>query len=204
MGYFPPENSFASAYWWLEVFQTQDTKRPLTGAKTLPGILKKKTRDPNWLWIVHLIKTNSSNTHIEQSENVLQDYGVWGINNSPWWQIYFLDGTTLDEYPQRYWNYGLLYRKQETNFFSVHEFIKGILIYQFYFMLISIFVALCIRKSEENKIERYVGFFPFSIEEFFRFCQDFRKQLVNELLWVLSNVIESMKDKPAFHFENNK
>lgn len=69
-------------------------------------------------------------------------------------------------------------------------------------MLISIFVALCIRKSEENKIERYVGFFPFSIEEFFRFCQDFRKQLVNELLWVLSNVIESMKDKPAFHFEN--
>lgn len=62
-------------------------------------------------------------------------------------------------------------------------------------MLISIFVALCIRKSEENKIERYVGFFPFSIEEFFRFCQD---------LWVLSNVIESMKDKPAFHFENNK
>lgn len=39
---------------------------------------------------------------------------------------------------------------------------------------------------------------------FFRFCQDFRKQLVNELLWVLSNVIESMKDKPAFHFENNK
>lgn len=162
MGYFPPENSFASAYWWLEVFQTQDTKRPLTGAKTLPGILKKKTRDPNWLWIVHLIKTNSSNTHIEQSENVLQDYGVWGINNSPWWQIYFLDGTTLDEYPQRYWNYGLLYRKQETNFFSVHEFIKGILIYQFYFMLISIFVALCIRKSEENKIERYVGFFIFS------------------------------------------
>lgn len=204
MGYFPPENSFAGAYWWLEVFQTPDTKRPLTGAKTLPGILKKKTRDPNWPWIVHLIKTNSSNTHIEQSENVLQDYGVWGINNSPWWQIYFLDGTTLDEYPQRYWNYGLLYRKQETNFFSVHEFIKGILIYQFYFMLISIFVALCIGKSEENKIKRYVGFFPFSIEELFRFCQDFRKQLVNELLWVLSNVIESMKDKPAFHFENNK
>lgn len=89
-------------------------------------------------------------------------------------------------------------------FFSVHEFIKGILIYQFYFMLISIFVALCIGKSEENKIKRYVGFFPFSIEELFRFCQDFRKQLVNELLWVLSNVIESMKDKPAFHFENNK
>lgn len=76
--------------------------------------------------------------------------------------------------------------------------------YQFYFMLISIFVALCIGKSEENKIKRYVGFFPFSIEELFRFCQDFRKQLVNELLWVLSNVIESMKDKPAFHFENNK
>lgn len=75
--------------------------------------------------------------------------------------------------------------------------------YQFYFMLISIFVALCIRKSEENKIKRYVGFFPFSIEELFRFCQDFRKQLVNVLLWVLSNVIESMKDKPAFHFENN-
>lgn len=71
-------------------------------------------------------------------------------------------------------------------------------------MLISIFVALCIRKSEENKIKRYVGFFPSSIEDFFRFCQDFRKQLVNELLWVLSNVIESMKDKPAFHFENNK
>lgn len=79
----------------------------------------------------------------------------------------------------------------------------GILIYQFYFMLISIFVALCIGKSEENQTKRdMLGFFP-SIEEFFVFVRT-RKQLENELLWVLSNVIESMKDKPAFHFENNK